>query len=373
MTNKRLSNRIEFGTIEWMTREQKKGRQKEVVRLMCEIENPFPPNSLIDNYRDFIGVRDRLHHFQFNQFVFEAIINLAIETWCSEKRINRLSLLTTIKRYGFRRSGGPATNSYSKEVNHKLFKLYRNCIESAHYIPKNQLSEAIRLCNYMLINAVLPDTDVKWMLNNYHLDSRMLNRILRYPEKNELISQWIEEHFKEDELCIRRAEATSWLLDYDPEFIFDKDLLLFDLQRTNTIDKERINEYESSIALFEVLADSNSNQKSDKLLIGMTEYPTLDLVKRPYAMQGDNTGPHSNFIPDFEKVFTDYEAELDYNFNATMMWAIAYSRLDKQTKTELLKRHYTSETYAPLVKIASRYRLLGVLEWLHENLDQDEI
>jgi hypothetical protein len=43
---------------------------------------------------------------------------------------------------------------------------------------------------------------------------------------------------------------------------------------------------------------------------------------------------------------------------------VAYSRLDTQHKTELLKKYYSSKLYYSLLNIGKKQKLLEVLKWL---------
>ena len=47
-----------------------------------------------------------------------------------------------------------------------------------------------------------------------------------------------------------------------------------------------------------------------------------------------------------------------------MIWAIGYSRLDNQTKENLLKKYYCEESYYSLFRVSKKIKQVDLLEWL---------
>ena len=71
----------------------------EINRAITELENTYPSNNLISCYQDFLKHRDFLHLYQYNEKVFISLIDLTLNLWNSDKRINRASLISVTKKY----------------------------------------------------------------------------------------------------------------------------------------------------------------------------------------------------------------------------------------------------------------------------------
>jgi len=57
-------------------------------------------SSLIGDYADFLREKENLKTlYSFNLSVFNSLVKLANEIWCSKERLKRYELLITIERY----------------------------------------------------------------------------------------------------------------------------------------------------------------------------------------------------------------------------------------------------------------------------------
>src|SRR5690554_1514292 len=110
----------------------------QIKRALIAIENPMPEDDLINDYKDFLKVRDFLHYYQFNPKVFGSLAKLCNALWHSEKRINRLSLVNSLKSYG--KSTEPI-NDLPLDVRQQLFELFRKSFEEANVLRENQVEE----------------------------------------------------------------------------------------------------------------------------------------------------------------------------------------------------------------------------------------
>lgn len=338
--------------------------QRQVKRLSIKLEKPYPEDELIQSYKDFVDVRDCLHNYQFNPAVFESLLKLAVTAWNSTKRIDRLSIVTTIKRYGFRKPlGANRVNNYSKELNHHLFELFRLSFERESVLSLKQLPEVQRICNYMLIDAKLGAEELNWLLEHHDCSVRVLNRILRYSEKSPLITAWVKAHYDKSIFAERRAEATSWLLDETPTFEVSTETLLSDLNVVNQRDKYKMDSYEGKLVLHDAINEVNQGHESE-IVLERTGYPSLELSRRHYPVQGDYSEKDGLFRVDTESTYQDYVEQIDYNKAATMLWAIAYSRLDYKVKCQRLNDYYSIETHYTFLKICERYKLSESVRWL---------
>jgi hypothetical protein len=311
---------------------------KEIKRLVSklEVENHYPDDNLITCYKDFLRIRDSLRYYQFNPVVFQSLVALTICLWETKERISRLSLLTAIKHYANREKNLELDIQTRKHI----FTLFRNTFEKSQFLPKNHIIEAQHILNYLLVNITLTNEEERWFCENENQSTNIINRILRYPVYSKIITQWVKEHFNSDKFHTRRAEAVGWLLDETPDFIVEEQTLIDDFEYTNLLDIEKIKNKDLSFQY----------------------YPHEVVIERFYIRLKINLS--SNVDPDFENVRKYFYDNIDIIKRQTMLWAVAYSRLDVQRKMKLFERYYSDELFFSLFNICKKYKLIEVLKWL---------
>ena len=357
-------------------------RTFEIQKAIIELENPYPKDDLIISYKDYLKVRDYLPFYQFNLSVFGSLLDLTCKLWNTELRINRISLLLSIKRYGYRVVEGKGYSTIEPKlceipigINHKAFLLFKYCFEDTNSLSPKQLAEAKIICNKLLINARLGDSDIEWLCENAEKSNMILNRVLRYPEKSAIISNWVKQHDELDSYRIRRAELVGWMLDESPDFIIDKQTLTDDFEYFNSVDLKSITEYESELVGFNIIerdfkgilatrTPSRVERLSGMSSESITQPPELELSKRFYNTHLDYSRNHKTFIPDFVKLREEFHSKIETTVKVTMLWAIAYSRLDPVVKTELMKKYYRPEINWTYFKISKKLKLVDSLKWL---------
>jgi hypothetical protein len=360
--------------------EQKRRRIDDIRRSIIKMENPIPDDNLIRSYKAFLAHRKFLLSYQFNFKVLEALVDLTLRLWETESRISRISLITIIKGYGYKAPWGKVKpeKNYPKSFNTKVFELFRLCHEDRAKLTKKQSKEAKRLCNYMLIGAELNSESLKWLCRHATVGTHAYNRVIRYPFGSVLITDWIKQVWNKDMIRLRRAEATSWLIDENPEYELDQSVLWADFYFANNLDQEIIDEYESSLAVDQLLGGPQGFPKggsrmeegeawSDFDLPLLT--PEFKLTQRNYSISSVYSEKHGQHLPDFDQSEQTFEATIDGHFHATMLWAIAYSRLEAKRKEHLLRKHYTEENYFSFLKVVKRENLVNSLNWLRDQLE----
>lgn len=364
-----------------------KQRKIELQRAIIELENPYPKDDLILSYSDFLKVRDYLSYYQFNPIVFTNLINLANDEWNTKKRISRLSLLQKIKQYLHIILQDTATGYYSKhtkpnfqlsvETRKSLFDLFRKTFEDKNYISHKQLDEARKICNNVLINLELTQTEEEWLCFNISLSELILNRVLRYPIESVVISNWAKSNFQNDILRSRRAELLSWIIDQDPTFEIKQQTLVDDFEFLNQSDLQAIQNYDDEIAANKIIEQEFGEYLPKKVNYGFLDdtyhlekfdlsVPELKLSKRPYSIQIDTSKEYPVSIPNFETLKEHFYINLPTHQKVTMIWAIGYSRLDNENKYSLLKKYYSNETYYSMYRVCKRTKNSKLLKWILE-------
>lgn len=362
-----------------------KQRKIEIQRTIKEIENPYPKDDLILSYSDFLKVRDYLKYYQFNPIVFDNLIALANDNWNTKKRINRLSLLQKIKLYILQET---RKYNYSRvikpnvelkiETRKSLFNLFKKTVEQGNSINHKQLDEARKICNNILIDLELTPIEEEWLCSNFLKSEMILNRVLRYPVKSELISNWSRSNFQNDILRIRRAELSSWIIDQEPTFEIDQQTLIDDYEYLNQSDLQAIQNYNDEIAANKIMEQELGEFLPKKRywndLFDDTPYkeefdlsvPELKLPQRPYGVIINSSEEYPISIPNFERLRARFYTDLPVEHKRTMIWAIAYSRLDNEIKFSLLKKYYSNETYYSMFKVCKRTKNVKLLKWILE-------
>lgn len=363
---------------------------KKVRITLLSVDPPTPPDDLIVTYTDFLRYRQDLPYYQFNIAVYSSLIRLTTELWTTDERINRLSLLQKIKQYYRGKSTGKKqtrpdysvikTVELPLSVRQQVFILFRKLFEESHYISSRQLEEAQRIANNLLINLALSGAEEAWLCEHAALSEIILNRLLRYPGKSAKISAWARNNINNRAFSTRRAEMISWLIDEDPTFVIDQQILIDDFDYLNKIDQLAIQAYEDELAANAVIEKELSNYLPRK-----TEYneyedafeekgvdlsvPELKLSPRPYPVAIDLSRDLPVCVPNFKQLWLSFHRNLTTFHQQTMVWGIAYSRLDKSRKIALLKAHYNDKTIHSIFTIARKTKNAELLRWMLEQLE----
>ena len=364
-------------------------RLLSIQREIIQLEKPYPKDDLIKSYKDFLQVRDFLPFYQFNIKVLDSLVDLACTSWHSAERISRTSLLTTIKRY-LKNEKGETGSTFSQnkplplnnDVRLKLFKLFQYCFETPNRLSNKQSTEAKGIANNLIMNLGLDPAAEKWLCENVDQSELILNRLLRYPTKSKVISQWARKSALSDTYRSRRAEVTSWLIDEDPEHVIDRQTLIDDFEFLNGVDKKAIQKYETAVATNKLIESAliqnpavnpflnfwgNSLERESE---SITSYPELKLTQRFYKVPKDKKNLISYEIPDFETMRDVFYKNIDTTLKITMLWSIYYSRLDMPLKTELIKKFYCEDTYLSFFKICRRLGAAELWVWLKYKQDK---
>ncbi len=359
-------------------------RSMKIQKAIYEIENPYPPDSFILNYQDFLNYRDSLPHFQYNPYVLENLLDLSLSSWHTTERISRLSILENIRRYTRDEESRTAYVASNKKLaglklmtKKKVFKIFKNCFEEAQLLTDKQLPEARKICNSLLLNIDLEETEEKWLCTNYLKSHLILNRILRYPKRSKIISNWVKEHYHDDNLRSRRAELLSWVLDEEPEYSLNQKTLLEDFNYFNEQDRKAVQEVKETFKLNRLLAEQlGKNEVSDRIfdIPGIDldpesdlELKPLELSKRFYNVPTIFSEDYCENFPDLDRLKVHFHQNLDIFLRVTMMWGIGYSRLNDKQKSALLMLYYSEESEITFFRICRRCKLVGPLEWLKKS------
>ncbi len=353
-----------------------------IYRSIITIENTYPPDNLISSYRDFIKHRDILTYYSLNIKVLNSLVELTYKVWFEKKRIARMSLIKLIRRYGkiyLEKMKEPTfknpIDALPLKSKSELFKIFISLSENS-ILSKRSTIEAQFLFNKIFFKVSLGEYEESYLCANHHRHELLLNRLLRYPVKSKIISQWARDNYENDTLRIRRAEMTGWLIDEDINFKVPYQTLIDDFEYLNNVDLKSINEFiteesakkfvkEVSQGIFNVFQerynypDFDNDKEFDE-----NKENELKLSRRFYYMDGNIPIAEDTFIPDFDKSRKKFHAEIEEIRTTLMITAISYTRLQSEVKTELLKKYYSRATKHRIYHICIKLQLVDCLKWM---------
>ena len=344
--------------------------KKEIQNRILEYDTPDAPDDLIVTYQDFLKVRDFLFYYPFNPVVFKSLLKLTVDLWISDKRISRLSLLKALKGYYSRycdksvnrynrAASKHKSDSFSDEIKALIFHLFKLTVKDDRFITPLQVGEARKAANHLLIGMTLPDKDIKWLCDNAFVSEQVLNRVLRYPCKSEIITGWVKKNFENDQLRTRRYELIGWLLDYDPDYVINESTLLYDYQHFVGLDINELREfYRKEIGSFEITTISGDSTN------------IINFSFRIYGAPYGKLRLNVKSLDEVEAVLHFVSSDLDNIKVKMMIWAIAQSRLESDKKVEMLKKYYTEATHLEILRAATnKFKSADLLRWILEKME----
>ena len=342
----------------------KKFKIKDTKRAIYQIRNTYPDDDLIKSYKDFLYIRDYLHYYQFNPTVFHNLVELTNNIWDTTKRISRLSLVNTLKRYVKQSE----SRSFEPKTTQLLFQLFQHTICQTERISKKQLPEIQRIANYLLKDQVLNEQATQWLCDHVSSSPHVINRMLRYPSESKNITRWVGENCDNDNWRNRRAELIGWVLNENPSYIVADKVLIADFECMNRHDKKVLKEYLE----FQKFNDQIDHE-FQHLLEGGDDLPditpNLNFSKRFYDVPLDLKFSRMMLsVPDFNSLEDDFFIGLNNIKSVTMQWGAYYSKLPLDKKVEIIKRFYNIETYWTTLKLGKKLGSLPLLEWLLRKL-----
>ncbi len=329
-------------------------KRLQIDKIILELTNPKPNIELFTNYRDFMHNRHIIPYYKFDMLFLNQILALMSDIFALNGRFNHSVMLDAVKIY----IRNHKTN-LDLPVREQIFSLIKHC-----YTDSNISESARKVALTILVDLPLFPEAEKWlckMEKEYDFSAMIkhrdfLNRILRYPVKSKEITNWILENYGSDKLCLRRAEAISWILDENPNFTIDNQTIKNDFEFANSLDIQNVSRVIESV-------EENQEEDCEILFDNSLAYTRSNkLCYRPYVYITYRFQQNSE--PDFTELRHFFDKNIEKIKCQTMLWAIAYSRLTNKEKTKLIKRFYRSDLFASTLKIARKHKLVNLLTWL---------
>ena len=177
--------------------------------LMIFYPNTYVPKFIFST-RDIFENRFILKQIKFDNNALNYLLDLLIKDINEKRRFRKADCLKVIK--SIMKSKNIEKNVESRVIK-KLFYLYKKFIFDGNEEVQWTVSIFIK-------NQILEDRDIFWLIKNYKRSAHIINRLLLYPQNNNLIFEWAKKIYLNGELEDRVSEVMGVLLkDEFPSFI----------------------------------------------------------------------------------------------------------------------------------------------------------
>ena len=166
------------------------------------------PHGLLDKYctsaRDIYENRYILRELPYEEWIVEKIAKIIIISIREKKRFQQLPCLRVLRSIVKGNNSPPlSVNSVSL-----LFQIYQHYIFCGKADYEWCVSSLLRGRN-------LNQGEIQWLIDNWNKAERIVNRLLRYPSYDSLISEWARQRYINSELLDRKSEVMACFISDD--------------------------------------------------------------------------------------------------------------------------------------------------------------
>jgi len=175
--------------------------------LQAKYLEHFPesfPIDLITNYSDILRFQHYLKNAQPERKILTVLLDAVFQKIERGQRFQKVLILKLILNH-------MKCEGVDDEILIKVFRIYQQLIF-------NESDEVCWKLSNLIKNRELLPNQINWLLDNYEASEHILNRILRYPVKNKMITQWAETAINNEELWNRKAEIIGCILNFRPKY-----------------------------------------------------------------------------------------------------------------------------------------------------------
>lgn len=180
---------------------------KNHIEYLERIRMNFTPHKYLKKYvkstADIYNERHLLKSAAFDNKSIEYIVNIIVSDLTENKRFRKVECLKVLKRVIRNKS---QTERFNVNLMKQLFYLYQSFIFTGSEEIQWTVSTFIK-------DQPLDDESIQWLIDNYEESKHIVNRLLRYPIKNDLISNWARETLSKGELQSRISELFGVLIE----------------------------------------------------------------------------------------------------------------------------------------------------------------
>ncbi len=176
----------------------------------------FPDKWLPYYIKDKKGIyeyRRILKQLLLNKYTIYYLLHLGLRNTDDKTQYRILTFLKVIRAILKNNPFGDTTDC---QTNNQLFELFK-----VYVFHKNK--EIASNVNVLLIGKSLEDKNVRWLILKWSHSEHIVNRLLRYPEKNPMIAKWARRMLVGGQLKERESELIARLIDENARPFPNKD------------------------------------------------------------------------------------------------------------------------------------------------------
>ncbi|WP_348623208.1 hypothetical protein ABFT51_19300 [Paenibacillus peoriae] len=180
---------------------------KNNIEYLEHIRMHYTPLKYVKKYvkstKDIYEERRLLKSVEFDSDSIEYFVDIIVKDLKSNSRFRRMECLKVLKRIIKNRS---SNKLFSKKLINDLFYIYQTFILTS--------TEEIQWAVSTLIkDQPLEDEQINWLIDNFEESEHIVNRLLRYPTSNRLITNWARQIVNERKLQERVSEVIGILIE----------------------------------------------------------------------------------------------------------------------------------------------------------------
>lgn len=345
------------------------------------LTNPYPPNDLITNYKSFLKHQKHLTSYQYNNHVFTSICNLLLESIHTTEKRSVITIIERLFQYSFRYKNNPLVRFNFNLSPEEIISAENSLIIATAFIKLTEkkipqiTSKQYELAFKKLLNFIphiqLNQDQTKYLIHLATSNSQIYQNLMRQIYPNSEITNWVLSNFNLEFNYIYRFLSLSWIIDKDHTYCISHDVMYNDFNLCNDRDQKMIVEYMQDVQLQKAVNKElegifRKEKSSYDHFLNEPFYPYEDLfskqiTKRFYKVPVAKNNTINLNIPDYPLMSKQFAQDIDKNINGIMMWAIAYSRIEKNLKINLIKQYYREDLLNTYINIAGRFNLPEIL------------
>lgn len=170
------------------------------------------PSSLLNDYKSILELEGLLKHAQPSKKVLNHLLNIICKKIENNQRFRKATFIKLIRAH-------IKDEFLDDKILDKLFFVFK------WYI--NNLDEELQWkVATFLKDRELKDDQIYWLIDHWESSIHFLNRLLRYPKANEIISKWALDNIYNEDLIDRKSELIARILNFDTGYT-DEDKVSF--------------------------------------------------------------------------------------------------------------------------------------------------